>query len=589
MQALFARLDGESRSGSSDHDGAESSVKSSDSSSADSDSSPSNRHQSRLNMRRLQTEKARQAAYRQRCLNIAQQSLPTLAYSETPRLLCAEMQSSCFAKSTDTVKHACVNRHWLQRGLLAYLKATFTSLKDLLCTKCVSQGHVIAFNVMDDCSIRLANAKLNSSSVHTVCNNYQRLLLRSDENRATTLRVHQPLMTMPSGSAIDLHTSWSSWLLLSAFGVGARLISFGIADSDIKCKLQCQVLMSDGLKTNNAVFNFEVRETLRPCMYVKQDTQEVNMWSVHVFFNFVYIHFTIVLQRRKGNTSDLLVHFHHHCHLHIASLIQRPLVLAVQGFWSNLVRFAHLARLFSWRRRFLQCLAQVVAESYLFVPVAELPSECAQFQKSLSQILSNTVSADTSHKTKTRQKLLDMDNSDPSGTVIAHYCTPSCSHCNGEHAKSDMVQAYVQEFATFFDVPLLARWKHYGPAIDYVRKGLCLHQVLPRTILRMGRRSQGGDIAGVDSLLTGAKQESREKDLEDLLECNESLANENGKRQQKLVDFFSQSDISQQSVVLDALIKPLDKLLDARFTRTNRLHRLSHCLNFFPGVDNFRN
>lgn len=286
--------------------------------------------------------------------------------------------------------------------------------------------------------------------------------------------------------------------------------------------------------------------------------------------------------RRSQGSSTLLLHFHHHCQLHMTSLIQRPLVLAIDGFWSNLVRLAHLARLASWKRKFLQHLAQVVSDSFLYVPTPSLPLECDGFKKATHDILHKTVASDTPHKIKNRAALLLLDNSDPSGTTIAHYCTAGCHDCPASTIKSEMVKAYLQEFGTFFDVPLLARWKHYGPAIDYMRKGLYLHQILPRTIMQMGCQTLAGQSFDVERFLdvSGQPQDSV---LEDTLECSVSLAALNGKRQKKLIDFFSQTNIIQQGAIIDALIKPLDMLLDRRFHRTKYLHRLSHQLNFFPG------
>ena len=270
----------------------------------------------------------------------------------------------------------------------------------------------------------------------------------------------------------------------------------------------------------------------------------------------------------------------------MVSLIQRPLVLAIDGFWSNLVRVAHLARLASWKRKFLQHLAQVVSDSFVYVPTPSLPLECDGFKKATHDILRKTIAADTPQKIKNRAALLSLDNSDPSGATIAHYCAAGCHDCSVSTVKSAMVKAYLQEFGTFFDVPLLARWKHYGPAIDYMRKGLGLHQILPRTIMQMGCQTLPGQSFDVERLLDsqpGVSGQPQDSVLEDALECSVSLAALNGKRQKKLIDFFGQTKIIQQSAVIDALVKPLDKLLDTRFQRTNRLHQLSHQLNFFPG------
>jgi hypothetical protein len=216
--------------------------------------------------RRLRTEKARQAYYKMICQRKARQiiSQALMDPTSTVRSYSQEVQKSCFASSSDLKKHSCPNPNWLQRGVVAFLQASSRSLKDLLLKFCTPQSHIITFNVMDDCSIRLGDRQRNSSSVQTVCNNYQRVLVHDNASQhVVTARIHEPMIIIPSGSARDLHAYWSPWLLLSAFGIGARLVCCNLENTDIRAKLRCQVLMTDGLKTNSAVFNIQVRESLR--------------------------------------------------------------------------------------------------------------------------------------------------------------------------------------------------------------------------------------------------------------------------------------------------------------------------------------
>ena len=169
------------------------------------------------------------------------------------------VQQSCFAHHSNKGSSLCSeNRSLLHRGLLAFLKAFSTYMNNLIKTEGSGvKQHVVSFNIMDDCSIRLGNRNSNSSSVHTVCNNYQRILVRSQADTVACVRLHQPMMVMVNASTEVLHSTWTSWLLVSARGVGTILQKLGISPT-CEAALKCLVLMSDGLVTNDAVFAIEV-------------------------------------------------------------------------------------------------------------------------------------------------------------------------------------------------------------------------------------------------------------------------------------------------------------------------------------------
>ena len=94
------------------------------------------------------------------------------------------------------------------------------------------------------------------------------------------------------------------------------------------------------------------------------------------------------LVRRTGNMTDEIWFLHYHCQLHAISLVRRPLVLSLPGFWSSLVRFAHLCHNRTWKRKLLRAIAHVVAQSHLRVPVEELPAECAKFKIKVEGVFS---------------------------------------------------------------------------------------------------------------------------------------------------------------------------------------------------------
>jgi hypothetical protein len=207
--------------------------------------------------RKAQTEKGRFAAMKKHLVTRKTDSDASEA-EESQLQLEDRVQQACFAHHSKGAPRYSENRSLLRRGLLAFLKAFSTYLNNLI--KPEGSGvkqHVVSFNIMDDCSIRLGNRKSNSSSVHTVCNNYQRILVRSQVDTVACIRLHQPMMVMVNASTEVIHSTWTAWLLVSARGVGPILQKLGILPT-CESALKCLVLMSDGLVTNDACFAIEV-------------------------------------------------------------------------------------------------------------------------------------------------------------------------------------------------------------------------------------------------------------------------------------------------------------------------------------------
>ena len=277
--------------------------------------------------------------------------------------------------------------------------------------------------------------------------------------------------------------------------------------------------------------------------------------------------------------------FHMHCLLHVVSLIRKPLVLGLPGFWTSLVRFSHLSRNFSWRRKFLTALAHVITQSFQCVFVPQLPQEVLDWQARMHNILHSNISIDGKRKIAMFSKLLTLDNSCPDSEIITHYCIPSCRHCVNS-ALTETLLAYLSLFASFFDVPLLARWKHYGPAIDYVRRGFALHNLLPRVLKQMSRGSSSCDMHdAVKTFLRDSFDKARlpETELQDLLEIDPNHSQDNAKRQQKLFEVWTRPHFLTHAQILDQIVKPLDVFMDALFHRTSDVHKLTSATGISDG------
>ena len=252
-------------------------------------------------------------------------------------------------------------------------------------------------------------------------------------------------------------------------------------------------------------------------------------------------------------------------------------MLGLPGFWTSLVRFSHLSRNFSWRRKFLTALAHVITQSFQCVFVPELPQEVLDWQARLRKILHSNVSVNGKQKMAVFRKLLTLDNSCPDSEIITHYCVPSCRH-SVNSSLTETLLACLSLFSSFFDAPLLARWKHYGPAIDYARRGFSSHNLLPRVLKQMSCGSSSCDTHDViKTFLRDSFDKDRlpETELQDLLECDPNHAQDNAKRQQKLLEVWSRPVFLTHAQILNQIVKPLDVFMDALFHRTSDVHKLT--------------
>ena len=212
------------------------------------------------NKRRLQTEKARMAALRNR-LKVKEQKLQDLhneGNPTEPQGLCGYVLQTCFAAGKP-MRTTPSNRMYKKRGVLALLRAFAKELQRFLGLVPQECSHVMSFNVMDDCSIRLGDRYSPTSSIHCICNNYQRLILsdHGHSNCTFSFRLHQPMLVLENATAQILHSNWASWLAISANKLGYRLQQLGLDSSVLKAKIRCQILTTDALKTNRAVFSIE--------------------------------------------------------------------------------------------------------------------------------------------------------------------------------------------------------------------------------------------------------------------------------------------------------------------------------------------
>ena len=183
-----------------------------------------------------------------------------------------------------------------------------------------SLQHVLECVVLDDTSSRIRNQGDSSSTIYTVMNTVQAVHVQYGNSQCNSFAVPTSFLTLQSQKAEDLHTAYTSNLLLSSMGLGQAIKEVEMmlqypAEGSVENLLQktsstwkCQVMVGDALPTNDAVFKYE-RELLVAAGTAQQSRR--------------------LCLRMK-------------CQLHQLCLVRKPAVLSVEKFWSTLVRLAHL-------------------------------------------------------------------------------------------------------------------------------------------------------------------------------------------------------------------------------------------------------
>ena len=201
-----------------------------------------------------------------------------------------------------------------------------------------SLQHVLECVVLDDTSTRLRNPRDSTSTIYTVMNTVQAVHIQYSNGQCNSFAVPTPFMALQSQKTEDLHTAYTSQLLLSSMGLGQAFKAVETAlqhpaDRSVEQLLQaasstwkCQVMVGDALPTNDAVFKYE-RDLLAAAGTAQQSRR--------------------LCLRMK-------------CQLHQLCLVRKPAVLSVEKFWSTLVRLAHLFEQNSFKRQFALALAQVL-------------------------------------------------------------------------------------------------------------------------------------------------------------------------------------------------------------------------------------
>ena len=210
--------------------------------------------------------------------------------------------------------------------------------------------HVINTIVADDTNTRLKTTGDTRSRaiVFTVMNQVQNCVVEYErplpsKHSYKCLAIPCPTIALKSAHAGNIHAAYTSYAVAGASGVGCQLqrleLSPEIFNGLGSARWVLQVMCGDALKANNAMFQMQ-REHLA--------------------------------KEKKRDPKQNRVAIRFKCSNHQLGLVRRPAVLAVKGFWSCLVRLAHLFECSSFRRRFTTSLLAVLQKPEVFQRLREI-------------------------------------------------------------------------------------------------------------------------------------------------------------------------------------------------------------------------
>jgi hypothetical protein len=336
---------------------------------------------------------------------------------------------------TDDVKNRGRGR---RRAIWSLLCAMAQSLASFFETEsCVA--HAVSVNVVDDTNMRFATSLGEPGEVITVMQNLQSAYLQYDSGCFKAFQIHQPLLHVEKPDTRHMFKKFVSWLFISVTGTGEHLRRLGIrADILQSARLVATIVVQDSLRANKKLFR--------------------------------WIKFAVQTQPRTSMTHHVALEIP--CFIHQLSLVRKPLALTCHGYWTAIVRLAHLFEGSGFRRDFGSHLISVIRSSFDYVPLAVAPRNFQRWQEERSKSLSLfsdgycQQKGSVSKRLKLLVKLCVWDNGDPQSEAILFWDVGS--KYTYEIALDQLLTYYTALFVTGFPVPLLYRWKHAERAQDFV-------------------------------------------------------------------------------------------------------------------------
>ena len=234
-----------------------------------------------------------------------------------------------------------------ERAVMSFLVQLLLLLQKLLTPpRGEKVEQVLDCVILDDTSTRTQD-KDSMRSIHSVTNTVQTLHVMYSDSSCECTMLPTPFLSLPSQKTEDVYGAYSAHLIVSNGSIGHRIQALENAVPNIGAKLQdlldqvgwkLHVFVGDAAKTNSAIFKIQKRHQLA------------------------------VGAKRKLSIQIK-------CLLHQICLVRRPSILAIDAYWSTVVRLAHLFENWSFKRQFGISLLHILRQPGRFQRVLALVFE----------------------------------------------------------------------------------------------------------------------------------------------------------------------------------------------------------------------
>ena len=444
------------------------------------------------------------------------------------------------------------------RAVYSLIKALVSMLLHLFRSEDQDLFHVLNVNVVDDTSTRFRRETAEPTVICTVMNVCQSLHIRSNaegdpkKNCTTSVLVPTPLIILEQATASSIFAAFTDVAAVTARGVGKFLQSWGIPKHLLgAARFRTYVFIGDSLKANTAAFK-DVRRAF------EQQRQ------------------------RQGHQDQCLLALQMKCSIHQLGLTRKPAVLMIPGFWSNLVRFAHLMEGFSFRRSLASALIAVIKGSFMRIESSEAPRNFAAWRLQADQLKQQFCSRSPS-RLLALEKMCEFFNGDFLSSNTLHWCFRNdqgelCCQ-NRAEALAKGLKLAVGFFMQNFSVPLLYRWKHYDEAASYIKAGCLIHALLPRALANLKTTATHDDLIELveqPDLSAAVQQLLHSNDnAEEINELEESFTARNAKRTSLVQREMTKPGFIQSALLIDMIIKPVDEMINRMLKRTMYISTLT--------------
>ncbi|CAK9110233.1 unnamed protein product, partial [Durusdinium trenchii] len=380
-------------------------------------------------------------------------------------------------------------------------------------------------------------------SIHSVTNTVQTLHVMYSDSSCECTMLPTPFLSLPSQKTEDVYGAYSAHLIVSNGSIGHRIQALENAVPNIGAKLQdlldqvgwkLHVFVGDAAKTNSAIFKIQKRHQLA------------------------------VGAKRKLSIQIK-------CLLHQICLVRRPSILAIDAYWSTVVRLAHLFENWSFKRQFGISLLHILRQPG--IAVSEFPDEMSNWKLRADWLVKGFFPT-AKGAIDLLKSLLQLLNGNSMEPVFTHWCLPGCCGSQQESLQK-VAEVAIPLFSRGFQCPLLYRFKHYTVASSYLRTACCCFDLLPQVLTQLNAVASEQDSKLVDGLLQDSGVPVENTELGDLLDNDLSFSLQNSVRRRKVVEQVTKTEFPQSVIMVDVIVNALEYGSNALFKRTSLLTRMS--------------